>query len=285
MEIYIILVNYNSCNCTIECINSLEKTNEDIQIIIVDNASSDNSYQELMKNISKYNNCIILESENNVGFAGGNNIGIKYALEHGAEYLLLLNNDTEVEPDFLKQLLIDYKGNTIRSPKINYYDYPDESWYEAGEFDQNKCIVKNKKSDKRCNVTFASGCCMLISKKIIDTIGFLDEEYFMYYEDVDYCLKAMKEGIKIEYVPESVIYHKVGKSSGGSKSNLSVYYTNRNRFYIIHKYKLGIMCKAYTVITRIARIGIALIKKNNDLKIIEAYKDYRKKVKGKKEFY
>ncbi len=105
----------------------------------------------------------------------------------------------------------------------------------------------------------------------------------MYYEDVEYSLRAVSKGIHIVYIPSSVIYHKVGKSSGGETSAFSIYYTNRNRFYLIQEYHLGIVCIVYTFCTRMLRVLTAGIRKSNDRIIIEAYRDFRNHKKGRKD--
>lgn len=198
---------------------------------------------------------------------------------------MLLNNDTEVTEDFLSNLLYNWDGKTVRAPRINYFDDKISVWYAAGNFNKLKGIVKNGYPDKNSFVNFASGCCMLLPKEVFEKVGFLDEIFFMYYEDADYCLRIIKAGIKIEYIANAVIYHKCGKSSGGEKSILSIYYCNRNRFYIIKKYKLGLICILYTFLTRIARLVAVPFTKNNDIAILDAWKDFKKGAMGKTSKY
>ena len=284
-KVYIIIVNYNSAEYTNQCLQSLEQnTYKNYDVIVVDNASTDNSYHILKEQFSNHKNITVLHSNINLGFAGGNNYGIRFALDQGGTIFLLLNNDTEVEPNFLSILMQEYYQKSILTPRINYYDDPQTAWYAAGYLDRKRCIARNGNPSVKCTVSFASGCCMLFSKQIINTIGFMDETFFMYYEDADYSLKAIEAGIDIIYIPTSVIYHKVGKSSGGKESKLSIYYNNRNRFYLIKEYEFGFYCRLYTAITRTCRYITARLRKSNDSVIYEAYKDFRHGIKGPKVF-
>lgn len=284
-RIDIIIVNYNGFLYTQECVNSLFKINySNYKIVIVDNCSTDNSYTLLMSTYGGCDNINIIRTPDNIGFAGGNNFGIKYAISKGAEFFLLLNNDTEVDPEFLNKMVSHIDDHTIISPIIYYYDYPSDVWYGAGNFNRIKCISENGDYTKKSFVNFATGCCELIPKSVIDKVGLMAEEYFMYYEDADYSLRAISNGIKILYTPEAKIYHKVGKSSGGELSKFSIYYNNRNRFYLIKTHKFGFLCCVYTFVTRIIRFLLSIVINNNDYIILRAYKDYKKGKMGKQMF-
>lgn len=284
-KVYIIIVNYNGFTVTCECIDSLLKIyNTNFHIVLVDNCSTDNSFIKFKERFINNEKVDVIKTPVNSGFAGGNNYGISYAIEKGAKLYLLLNNDTEVEPDFLDALLNGYADDTICTPRINYYYDKEIVWYSAGEVDFNKGIVKNGNPLLEKKVTFASGCCMLLSNKVIDIIGMLDESYFMYYEDLAYSLDAVNSGIDIVYKPNSIIYHKVGLTTGGEKSKLSIYYNNRNRFYILKRYKFGLRCYVYTYLSRMVRFIKGCVKRDNDTVILEAYIDYKKGIIGKKDF-
>lgn len=246
----IILVNFNGASDTIECIASLERcTYKDHITIVVDNCSTDDSVQKLQKANKKYR-FVLLEANENRGFASGNNIGIKYAIKKRTEYFLLLNNDTLVKPDFLERLLDGFHhskmcGATVG--KIYYEDQRDIIWYAGGSLDFRtartehwefgKKEISNKEETKK--VTFATGCCLCISNKLIDSIGLLDESYFLYEEDTEYCYRIMQAGYDIIYVPSAVIYHKVSNSTG-LRSPLSQYYTIRNKYIMIRQHFIGI---------------------------------------------
>lgn len=241
----VILVNYNGAKYNFECIDSiLNSSYENIEIIVVDNASTDNSV-ELLSN--KYSNeIIILKSEINGGFSYANNIGIQYALDNGSEYILLLNNDTVVNKNSISCLIQESikNGNCATCPKINYYDRRDFIWSAGGKinwitgnavhFGINE--KENNIYNKKKYVDFATGCCILLNKDIIKKIGYLEEKYFLYFEDVDYCMKINNNNIKILYCPNSIIYHKVSASTGGDETPLFIYYITRNRLLFNKKY-------------------------------------------------
>jgi len=248
IPVYIILVNYNGYLDTIECVKSLNNIkNVNYRIIIVDNASTDNSVDMLRKN-DLCQDCIIIESEKNLGFSGGNNLGIQLALDQGAKYILLLNNDTIVDPNFLHYMLSTFeKDNEIGvvGCKINYYPETNKIWYGGGYINWFKFIGEhigtkeedNGKYDKEKEIDFMTGCCMLIKREVFETVGLLTEEYFMYFEDVDFCVNVRNYGFKIWYNPKAVIYHKVGYSSGGEESPFFIKWTTKNRIKFMRKYK------------------------------------------------
>ncbi|URZ14840.1 glycosyltransferase family 2 protein [Clostridium felsineum] len=248
--VYIIILNYNGYKDTIECVNSIEKiTYSNYKIVIVDNASKDSSAEILKKNFDKH---VIIQAESNRGFAAGNNIGIKYAIDNGAEYVLLINNDTVVEKDFLMNLVKNIDVNKkvgMLTGKIYYYAEPKRIWFAGGGINElkgnayhvgmNEIDVGEKYSCKQ-QIKFASGCFQLISKELINNVGYMNEKYFMYYEDTDYCYRIINSGYKILYEPNSVIYHKVSSSTGGCKSFFTQFYMTRNRLIFINKYMNGI---------------------------------------------
>ena len=131
-------------------------------------------------------------------------------------------------------------------------------------------------------VNYLTGCCALIPVSVIDRIGLFGDEFFLYFEDMDLSIKCLYEGIEILYVPDSVIYHKEGKSSGGKKSKSTVYYANRNRFYIIRKYNryFGLISHIYTYATRFLLYLYGIIDNNNYRIIKKAYGDYKSKKMG-----
>ena len=244
--VYIILVNYNGYKDTIECVNSLKGINySNYKIVIVDNASTNNSLEILKQTL---NNCIIIESKKNLGFAGGNNLGIKYALKSNADYVLLLNNDTLEEPNFLNNMINSFNKDEkigLVGCKIMYYPEKDKIWYGGGYINWFKFIgihcgmkqIDKGQCDTEKEIDFMTGCCMLIKREVFEKVGLLSEEYFMYFEDVDFCVKVKDAGYKIWYNPEAAIYHKVGFSSGGEESTFSIKWGTRNRLLFMNKYK------------------------------------------------
>lgn len=260
----IILVNYNGFDVTSDCLKSLENIskdilNEEFKIYVVDNAGSDGSYEKLTEYISERqsDNVILIRNKENLGFAGGNNIAVRRALEEGADYIVLLNNDTLVEKDFLGYLLEPfriYEDCYASVGKIYYESDRNKIWYAGGKFSyrtgKTEHLRYGEKEDGRQEkirkVTFATGCCLCISKECVQNVGLLCEDYFLYDEDTDYCLRILESGHSIYYAPKSVIYHKVSVSTG-KKKGLADYYMARNRIILIKKYIKKHRLKAYFI--------------------------------------
>ena len=288
--VYVILVNFKTSSDTIECIKSLRSIDYDnYKVIVVENGSNDNSYEILRDNC---NDEILIKSKENLGFAGGNNLGIEKALEDGAEYVLLLNNDTIVEKDFLSELVNSFNYDEkvgIVGCKINYYNNPNIINYAGGEIVWNKFTTRFFDCDKEDvdkteelkEITFVSGCAMMISTKVIKEIGALDHSYFMYYEDTDYCARAIEKGFKLMYQPSSKIYHKISSSSGGDLSPFVLYWSTKNRQKFRRKFSKKISWwrliyfDIFNFISRGMRVIIYLIKgeKEKAKSIAKGYMD------------
>jgi len=225
--VYIIILNWNGKEDTVACLRSIEKLEyPNFSVILVDNASSDGTAEYVKGKFPEVN--IIANSEN-LRFAGGNNVGIKYAMEHNADQVLLLNNDTEVATNFLPELvhaIENDKSIGIAGPKIYYYDDKNVIWFAGGKVEFWKGWISHigirepdhGQYDFAREVDYITGCCMLVRREVIEKIGKLDESFFIYGEDADWCLRASKAGYKLVYVPSSIIWHKVSASSGGNLS-------------------------------------------------------------------
>lgn len=277
--VYVILLNYCNYSLTMDCVESIKKsTYSNVEIIVVDNKSPNGDY-ELLKNASK-GRFVLLDAGCNNGFSAGNNVGIRYAMEQGAEYVLLLNNDTIIDAEMIEKLVQHADANTVAVPKIYYYDNPNTIWYAGGSIDYKKVDSRhhgihmqegiNEKTDA-CDLI--TGCCALISSQIIKRVGFLSEEFFMYFEDLDYSIRLKNEGIGIVYCPEAKMWHKVG-STAGTVSKLATYYQTRNRLIIAKKYSFTLSARIYV---KIWALGLALrgvIKNSNDKIRFKAFVDY-----------
>lgn len=245
----IILVNFNGAKDTIECIDSIEKTSEkNYQVIVVDNQSTDNSV-ELLEKAKEKHDFILLKSPVNNGFSAGNNLGIKYALKHNADYILLLNNDTIVAPGFLSELLKPLSENEncgATIGKIYYEQERNRIWYAGGSLDATTARtehwhydqIDSLETNKEQSVSFATGCCLCIPVRTLNKVGLLDESYFLYEEDADYSLRITRAGYEIVYNPKSIIYHKVSASTGRT-SPVTQYYSIRNKYRLIKQFYKG----------------------------------------------
>lgn len=279
-KIFIILLNYKGVEDTLEAVKSLEEiTYSNYEIVIVDNESPDDSFERLKSELGDKHH--VIPSGKNGGFAYGNNIGIKYALDKGADYVLLINNDTTVEKDFLNHLVETFnKEENIGLTTgliLNYYN-KDKIWFDGGEIKRDKFYGYHINEGKSFNeiktfarkITFATGCLMLIKREVIEKIGGLPEEYFMYYEDVDFCMKLQQEGYSIYYNPDAIIYHKISAASGEEESPFAIEWNTRNRLKFAEKYKGSISnisyikFKNYFYITRTIKIVQYVSKKRMD---------------------
>lgn len=191
---------------------------------------------KINKKKNELNNLIIIiQSKNNYGFAAGNNIAIKYILKKGdCRYILLLNNDTIIESHLLEKLITAAKANKnigIVGAKIFYYNKKNRIWFNSGKFNKITGIAYNIKSNKRHGISYCSfitGCCMLIKLEVIEKIGLLNENYFMYVEDLDFSYKALKNGFLLAINHDAVLWHKIGSSNSGEISEFSAYWMSRN---------------------------------------------------------
>jgi len=253
VKVTIVILNFNGANVTKECVESLKKASGSFEIIIVDNGSTDGSD----KILSKIKGITFLQNKENLGYSGGNNSGIKVALKNGAEAVLVLNNDTIVEKDFLINLLRATKKADVISPKIYFapgfefhkdrYKLKDLGkviWFAGGKIDWNNIMgihlgvdeVDNGQFEKQKEIEFATGACMLIKSEVFKKIGLFDEKYFLYLEDMDFSRRVKLAGFKIYFEPSSVIWHKNASTSGGSGSLLQDYFITRNRLLFSFKY-------------------------------------------------
>jgi GT2 family glycosyltransferase len=237
-SVAIVIVNWNNAGDTEECIRSLNRIQySHFSIIVVDNASTGNDTDRL--SVAFGESVTLIRADRNLGFSGGNNVGIAYALEQGAEFVLLLNNDTVVEPDFLGSLLDACTRDErcgMAVPKICYFASPSVIWSAGGRLSKIRASGFSRGEGREASafstdskVTFASGCCMLIKAAVLREVGPWDESYFLYVEDTDYCYRLMKHGYSIQYVGSSTIYHKVNRTTKSVHQLLPMYYTMRNR--------------------------------------------------------
>lgn len=292
-SVFIILVNYNGAKDTLECVESIRKNDYDnIYTIIVDNNSKDIGV--LKSKLSKANDVTIISLKENFGFAKANNIGIEKALNNKADYVLLLNNDTVIEDTLVSKLVRNSQshGDCVCVPKMYYYSEKNRIWYGGGEINRftgnAKHSYMNELDNKNMNlsyVTFATGCCILIPRNVIDKVGMLSCEYFMYCEDTDYCIRILLNDFKILFVPEAHLWHKVSKSTGGSTSPFSNYYITRNRLIYVKKYKnfFFFTAKYFSILSRYLRKFQARMKYNKELYFAFKYgiDDFKNGITGK----
>ena len=187
---------------------------------------------------------IIIQTGENLGFAGGNNVGIRYTIKKDEyDYILLLNSDTAIKPNFLNELVEYYDDSTgICAPIIFKYYEPKEMWSSGGKlniFTGTYSNIAIKVKEKQRETNFITGCCWLIKQEIFKKIGLLDDAFFLYSEDVDFCYRLKQAGYKLKIIPSSSIFHKISKTTGVD-SPLMFYYFHRSKLMFIYKNYSGI---------------------------------------------
>ena len=288
----IIIVNYNGFSDTKECIESINNKDESILIIVVDNGSKNDESRELK---SLFPDIHTIRSEINGGFSYGNNLGIKYALDNNYDYCMLLNNDTLIDSGMIHLLLTKADDKTITVPTMFYASMPDTIWYGGGFINRSTGNSQHKRMNTKENVdllkdeesTFATGCCILFNSNLVKRIGMFNEEMFMYCEDTEFCIRALKDENRILYVPQAKLWHKVSKSTGGSASQFSTYYMTRNRFYCIKKHRdfYNWTAMPFTFVSRIIRMILYYLKRDLNYEAIKmGIIDYYKGITGRNRF-
>ncbi len=254
-SLYVIVVNWNLRQDTVLCLESLIAAGMPVErIIVVDNGSTDGSARILRERFGP--SLSLIESRENLGFARGNNLGLGYALNHGAHWILLVNNDTHVAPTFLSELTRAVESDqqfAIYSPLILYHDSPRRIWYLGDRlvpgllFTHSLYRNQNDRAEwpALLPVDFVTGCGMLIKRQVFEKVGLFDPTLFMYAEDVDFCWRARQVGFRLAAVPRAKMWHKVASSSNRDRP-MSRYrrMRNQNRFYRVYArgFQLPVMC-------------------------------------------
>ena len=295
-SISIILVNYNGKKYNDKCIESILKSTiaSQLQIVIVDNASTDGSLKLLQDNWGKNSQITIISLDKNYGFSEANNVGIRWAEKNGSDYFLILNNDTEIAKDAVEKMLDAYqKTGAMIVPKIVYADQPDTIWYAGGQFSKiiwkplprgmNQKDIGQYDCSRQCS--FANGCSIFMSKKIIQQLGLLDEKFFLYYEDTEYSLRARESQVAVWYCAEATVFHKVNGATMGNDRPDSAYYIARNWLICNRKWMNKgrfTLFLCYFIPNRITWMIIWLIsgRVNNIISTIEGIRDYIKGISG-----
>lgn len=242
-KVFIVILNFNSFLDTKECLQSLKSIDYDnYEIMIVDNCSDDNSVKRLKIEFPEYK---ILKSDKNHGYANGNNIGIQYAIDNGNDYVCVLNSDVVVEKDFLSKIISAMVSNDevgIAGPCI--CKYSDRSIIQAMGANINlytgltqgrhKGAKYSEIKPENTEVAYLGGACFVAKREVFNRIGLIPENYFLFFEETEFCLKATRAGYKLLCVYESRIYHK-GSSTIAKYSGLSYYFLNRNRVVFMRR--------------------------------------------------
>ncbi|RMH70592.1 MAG: glycosyltransferase family 2 protein [Gemmatimonadetes bacterium] len=222
-KVSIVVLTWNDKANVLECLESLSQVDyPNLEVIVSDNGSTDGSIEAIR---ATFPNVILIENGENLKFSRGNNVGIQYALEHGADYVLLLNNDTIVDPHFITEMVeVGETDPTIGmlGPKIYYHTEPNVIWYAGGEISLWKGLAWHTgirepdtgQFDEIRDVGYITGCALMVKRNVIEKIGMLDPTYVAYAEDSDFSLRAHRAGYRLVYVPSAKLWHKIGGAWG-----------------------------------------------------------------------
>jgi GT2 family glycosyltransferase len=246
-SVTVAVLNWNRALDTIQCVASLQKvTYSNYQIFVIDNGSTDGSAKLLR---DTYPTLDLIENGENLGYAGGNNVGIDRAVARGADYVVLLNNDTVVAPGFLDTLVDvaeQHPKAAFLGPKILYLDRPDTLWFGGGRIDwMNGAahIDHDTKDDVRDTrpreVDYITGCCLMVRASALSDIGLMDPRFFLLFEESDWCVRARERGWQSVYVPNARIWHAVSQSFNGTGAPIYRYYFARNELLFYWKHLRG----------------------------------------------
>jgi GT2 family glycosyltransferase len=242
----VVVLSWNGRDDTLACLASLAAVSyPQLAVVVVDNGSADGTSEAVA---SAFPDVDLISSPLNLGFAEGCNVGIRRALERGADYVLLLNNDVEVEPGFVGALVEE----ALRRPragalcsKVLYLDPPDLVWYAGASFDPRSGYNGRQRGYRQADdgrfdtvveTDRACGASMLVPRAVLDEVGLLDADLFAYSEDTEWSLRARAAGYRVYVVPRSRVWHKISAASGGESSPATLYYNLRNTLEVCERF-------------------------------------------------
>lgn len=230
--VFVIILNWNRPDDTLTCLEKLQQSAyTPLHIVVVDNASGNFAPQRIR---SDFPEVTLIENSQNLGYAGGNNVGIEYALAHGADYIILLNDDAYVLPDTIQHMVAAAGEPDVAAVgcKVRIYETPERLWAAGEGFSRSGAWPLDDGSfDQPGEVKFAVGCCILMRSQALREIGPLETDFFAYFEEMEWCYRARDAGYRILYTPQAVIYHKLGHSASGTRSPVYHYLNTRNWLY------------------------------------------------------
>lgn len=256
-QVIIIVINWNGHRDTLDCLASLRELDYDnFEIVLVDNGSAPEDVRALRAGMGTVR---LIEMVENTGFVRGNNAGIALARQLGAEYVMLLNNDTTVAPDLLMQLMdVITRDETIAAvgPTICYASDPEVIWSAGGSIDwrrgRTSMMLNGRRTpvstdDSPEDVDFLTGCAMLVRTNVIDKVGGMEPRFFAYYEETEWCVRMKRSGYRVLYVPQGKVWHKTPRDSRVF-SPLVHYYMTRNRLLFLKLTGAGWRAWAHTIL-------------------------------------
>ncbi len=238
--IAVIILHYRNLDDTLECLASLRRQDHPrYEIILVDNSNE----------LEPIDGVHLIKNEENLGFAEGNNIGIRHAMQRGADAVLLLNNDTTVAPDLLSrfvQAMHSHPDAGAFGAKIFFYEEPTLLWHAGGNVNLKtmRCYHEGcgesdlaGKYDKVRDINYACGCALFVTRNAIEKAGLMAPEFFLIWEEIDWCWRIRKAGFQCLFVPEAKVWHKISQAfEGGNRGPLWQYYYFRNRLLFMRRH-------------------------------------------------
>lgn len=244
-KIGVVTVTYNGAKVIDDFMRSiLAQTHSSFVLYVIDNLSQDDTLQRLAPYADS--RIVVIANQSNVGVAAGNNQGICQAVANNCDSVLLINNDTVFDPDLLEKLVSEMAALQcdMLVPKILYFEPSNLIWCAGGYFSWWRAYaslhfgqgeIDHAQFDQPRRINYSPTCCMLIHKAVFDKIGFMDEKYFVYFDDADFCMRANHASLKMMYTPSATLWHKESSATGGAKSAFTLKYSARNKIYFLRK--------------------------------------------------
>lgn len=270
-QIAAVVLNWNGKDDTLSCLHSLRRQLDvKVEMIVVDNGSSDDSVFAV-RNKCPY--VRVIENGENLGYAEGNNVGIKYALDQGFQYIMVINNDTILAPQCISRLLKDlqlHPDAAAAVPKSFYFEAPDTIYFAGGRISRDGSTLHigigardGPKYNLACDTEWLTGCAILFRSTSLQEVGLFEPKYYLLYEDVDWSLRTRRKGYRLRFVPGATLWHKTSPSFGKTWSPFYLYYYTRNSFlWIERNFSLQEMpCLYYSALKRALDIAVFRTKK------------------------
>lgn len=272
MKLGVVVLNWNGKDVTPRCLESISRSScPPDQIVVVDNASTDGS-ADLVR--GAFPQVVLIVNDSNLGFAEGNNVGIRYLLERAFDLILLLNNDTVLDAQALCELKRAAETQPAAAYGATIYELaaPGALWYAGGSINRLTLDARHETVPEEVRgaprpTDFITGCCLMFRADALRSIGLLDKDFFAYYEDVDWCLRARTSGVRLLYVPDAIVHHDVSHSfrrtgareekaaqySWAQSRPLVLYLAYRNRLLLARKHARNKLHLGYLVLRRLVR--------------------------------
>jgi hypothetical protein len=236
--VYIVVLSWNNASDVVECLESIRKLDyPNYRIVLVDNDSTDNTPSILRE---RFPNVHLIVNDRNLGYTGGNNVGIRYALENGADYVLILNDDTTVEPDILSKLVhiaeADSKIGMLGPAIVSYTNHSNEYVGATINWRNGTTAYGSSTASETGEVDYIAGCALMVKSRVALEIGLLDTTFFCYFEDADWCLRCRHAGYRVVAVPHAKVYHKGTPDNAQHNSTGLLYYYLRNQYLFMRRY-------------------------------------------------